>query len=260
MRLLETDPAPVVEESRYTRLLGLPRGHVLDEPLDGLARWAREWYGVSGRPWIYARQVEHLEIGEGATRVESTELASPHLTERLRQARATTAVVAAVGAGPEAEEEAGRLYRSGHPDRYFFLEIFASAVVESLIERLSAHLCAWGDRSGLDALPPYSPGYRGWPLTDQSALLDLVRGVGDPLPSPLEVLSSGQLRPKKTQLALFGLAPTSGKTKRLTDLIPCSACAHSPCLYRRAPFDRVEYDLEDTRPTDPLAPRPEQEG
>ena len=73
-------------------------------------------------------------------------------------------------------------------DRYFFLETYASAVVEGLLKRLAARLCAWADGHGLAALPPYSPGYRGWPLTDQHALLDLVRGAGDPLPSPLEVL------------------------------------------------------------------------
>lgn len=260
MRLLQTRPAPAVEESRYKRLLGLPRNHVLDDSLAELAQWAREWYDEHGRPWIHARQAERLELTEEGTRVESSDLSSPRLTARLRQAGATTAVVAGMGAGPEAEEEAGRLWRSGHPDRYFFLEIYASAVVESLLEQLSGQLCGWGDQNGLDALPPYSPGYRGWPLADQSVLLDLVRGTDNSLPSPLEALSSGQLRPKKSQLALFGLAPTSGRTKRLSELIPCTTCSLSPCAYRRAAFDRVQYDLEDRRSTNPYAPTPDQEG
>lgn len=252
MRLLETRPPIEVEEGEYTRLLGLPRGHVLEVPLAGLAGWAREWYEENGRPWIYARRPERLELADGGTRIESTELHSPHLTAKLQRAEATTAVVAAVGAGPEAEDEAGRLWRAGHPDRYFFLETYASAVVEGLLKRLAARLCAWADGHGLAALPPYSPGYRGWPLTDQHALLDLVRGAGDPLPSPLEVLASGQLRPKKSQLTLFGLAPESGKTRRLTELIPCTTCSYAPCRFRRAPFE--EYALEDTRPTSPFAP------
>jgi hypothetical protein len=260
MRLLETHPSLEVEEAEYTRLLGLPRGHVLEEPLDGLARWAREWYEENGRPWISARRVERLEVSEDTTRVESTELSSPHLTARLQRAGATTAVVAAAGAGPEAEEEAGRLWRAGHPDRYFFLETYASAVVEALLKRLAAHLCSWADERGLAALPPYSPGYRGWPLTDQHALLDLVRGAAEPLPSALEVLASGQLRPKKSQLALFGLAPESEETTRRTELIPCTTCSYSPCRYRRAPYQRLEYDPEEERPTGPNTPWPGGEG
>jgi hypothetical protein len=254
VRVHETLPRVEVEEAEYGRLLGLPRGFVLEEPLADLARWAREWYEANGRPWVCARQVDSLESGDGTTRVESTALSSPRLAARLEGAGATTAVVAAVGAGPEAEEEAGRLWREGHPDRYFFLEVYASAVVEALLRDLAGRLCAWADERGLAALPPYSPGYRGWPLTDQHRLLDLVRGVHDPLPSPLEVLASGQLRPKKSQLTLFGLAPKSERTTHLADLIPCTSCDHSPCRYRRAPFRPLEYDLEGAGPTRPLDP------
>ena len=256
MKLLETRPSLEVEEAEYTRLLGLPRGHVLEEPLDGLARWARSWYEENGRPWSYAREVERLEVANGTIRVESIELDSPHLTARLERAGATTAVVAAVAAGPEAESEAGRLWRSGHPDRYFFLETYASAVVEGLLKRLAGLLCTWADEQGLAALPPYCPGYRGWPLTDQHVLLELVVGSGDRLPSPIEVLETGQLRPKKSQLALFGLAPGSEEMARLRDLVPCTTCGYSPCRYRRAPFEPLEYDLVDIRPTSPIEPRP----
>lgn len=260
MRLHETATRVRVEEAEYARLLGLPRGHVMEEPLAGLALWAREWYETNGRPWTCARGVESLETGSETTRVETTELSSPHLAARLQRAEATAAVVAAVGAGPEAEEEAGRLWRQGHPDRYFFLETYASAVVEALLRGLVGRLCAWADERGLAALPPYSPGYRGWPLTDQHRLLELVRGADAPLPSPLEILASGQLRPKKSQLALFGLAPKSERTTGLAELIPCTMCDHSPCRYRRAPFRPLEYDLGGTRPTRLIGPTRRQAG
>lgn len=255
MKLAETRPPVTVDEHEYSRLLGLPRGHVLEDALDGLARWAREWYEENGRPWSLARRVERLEIRDGTTRIETSGLSSPHLTARLQRAEATTAVVAAVGAGAEAEDEARRLWRAGHPDRYFFLETYASAVVEGLLRRLAARVCAWADEHGLAALAPYSPGYRGWPLADQHVLLELVLAGGDPLPGPLEVLASGQLRPKKSQLALFGLAPSSEKTMRLAELVPCTTCSYSPCRYRRAPFDPLEYDLGDERPGRPILPR-----
>ena len=247
MRPLETQAAPHVEESEFKRLLGLPRDHVLEEPLAGLAAWAREWYEENGRPWIHARRVERLELEDDSTRIDSRVLKSAHLAARLRRGEATSAVVAALGAGPEAEEEAGRLWTAGHPDRYFFLETYASAVVESLLKQLAGALCEWADEQDLHALPPYSPGYRGWPLDDQHILFDLVRGGGAALPGKVEILSSGQLKPKKTQLTLFGLAPASEQTTRITDLIPCTACSYAPCRYRRAPFEPLEYDFDETR-------------
>lgn len=258
MRLEEAPAAVDVEENEYVRLLGLPRGRVLEEPLAGLARWARDWFEENGQPWVVARQTDGLELDGATVRVESRELTSPELAARLERADAGTAVVAALGAGPEAEAEAGRLWRAGEPDRYFFLETYASAVVESLMKSLAGRLCAWADEQGLAVLPPYSPGYRGWPLDDQRILFELVAKTGE-LPSLLEVMESGQLRPKKSQLTLFGVAPSSQETARLAELIPCTDCSYSPCRYRRAPYVPVEYDPVSgygTRPTpsEPEAP------
>jgi hypothetical protein len=61
------------------------------------------------------------------------------------------------------------------------------------------------------------------------------------LPFQVEALPSGALRPKKSQLAVFGLTRHVDRLRRLTDLIPCQNCTLLPCQYRRAPYQRTEF-------------------
>src|SRR5262249_52607728 len=63
-----------------------------------------------------------------------------------------------------------------------------------------------------------------------------------PLPFPLEALDSGALRPKKSQLAVFGYTRDLSRARRLTDLIPCENCSFSPCQYRRASNGRPKLN------------------
>ncbi|MGB8098339.1 MAG: hypothetical protein WCF17_14385, partial [Terracidiphilus sp.] len=51
-----------VLEEEYVRLLGFPRGWVLEGRSRELADWAESWYAEHGRPWMYARQAEEVEI------------------------------------------------------------------------------------------------------------------------------------------------------------------------------------------------------
>ena len=47
------------------------------------------------------------------------------------------------------------------------------------------------------------------------------------------------LRPKKSQLAVFGVTRHSERLQRLTSLVPCESCSFGPCQYRRAPYKRA---------------------
>jgi hypothetical protein len=156
----------------------------------------------------------------------------------LRQAEAHGVILVAVGAGMEAEEEAHRRWEEGKPDEYFFLEMYASAVVEHLTTTTGANLCDWAERHEMAVLPHYSPGYPDWDVAEQSELLALIRRRR-PLPSCVDVMESGMLRPKKTLLAVFGLTRHGEHLRRLTDLIPCENCSFSSCQYRRVPYRRA---------------------
>jgi hypothetical protein len=224
----------------YMRLLGYPRGWVLEGRALELANWARDWYSRNGRPWFYARQAENFEISGDSIFIDGVRFTSKKLQATLERAEAHSVILVAVGAGPEAEEESRRLWEDGKPDEYFFLEIFASAVVEHLVASTGARLCDWAERHEMAVLPHYSPGYPEWEIAEQPPLLNLMKHTQrHPFPSPVEVFDTGMLRPKKTLLAVFGLTHHTERLQRLTDLVPCENCSFGPCQFRRAPYRRA---------------------
>jgi hypothetical protein len=224
----------------YVRLLGYPRGWVLEGRALELADWARDWYAKNGRPWFYARQAESFEIDGDSIQIDGVQFTSKRMQSTLQQAEAHSVILVAVGAGREAEEEAGRRWKDEKPDEYFFLEVFGSAVVEHLATATGARLCDWAEQHGMAVLPHYSPGYPEWDVADQPRLLELMKRTRrETFPSPVEVFDSGMLRPKKTLLAVFGLTRPTDRLRRLTDLVPCENCSFGPCQYRRAPYRRA---------------------
>ena len=107
----------------------------------------------------------------------------------------------AVSAGPEAEAEASARWTAGEPDRYYFLECLAAAVVEALLAEV---------RHRLGANKHLCPGYPGWPIQNNAALLAALAGAGA-LPGALTMLPSGMLTPKKSQLAVCAMRPVLAK-------------------------------------------------
>ncbi len=228
--MVDTAPVIHVQASEYRRLLGYPRDHEPGDRACELMDWASKWYACHGRPWLYAREAP---VGQAlspahATQIEGQSFHSTSLHSTLEKARAHAAFLVAVSAGPELEEEASRLWNESKPDEYFFLEIFGSAVVEHLTHVAGARLCALAEQSQMAVLPHFSPGYPEWDISEQNKLLSLFDGS---LPGRLEALSSGALRPKKSQLALFGITRHTESVRR--PATPCDNCSYAPCEYRR---------------------------
>jgi hypothetical protein len=235
-----TLPEPNVLPGEYVRLLGYPRGFALEGRALDLAEQARDWYAENGRPWFYARQAETFELAGDSIYIDGLPFVSKRLESTLRQAEAHSVILVAVGAGPEAEEEARRRWADEKPDEYFFLEMYASAVVEHLTTATGARLCDWAEQHEMAVLPHYSPGYPEWDVAEQPRLLELMRRTRrERFPSCVEALDSGMLRPRKTLLAVFGLTHHIDHLRRLTDLVPCESCSFGPCQYRRAPYRRA---------------------
>jgi hypothetical protein len=249
IELAGTLPQLNVLTDEYVRLLGYPRGWVLEGRASELADWARDWYAKNGRPWFYARQADSFEIAGDSIHIDGVSFTSKRLQSTLQQAQAHNVILVAVGAGAEAEEEAGRRWEDEKPDEYFFLEVFASAVVEHLTTATGARLCDWAERHGMAVLPHYSPGYPEWDVAEQLRLLELMKRTREhPFPSPVEVFDTGMLRPKKTLLAVFGLTRHTEQLRRLTDLVPCENCSFGSCQYRRAPYRRAPRSMSEQAP------------
>ncbi len=248
METFDAQPEVHVQEAEYLRLLGYPRGHEPGARVRELMAWARDWYAQHGRPWACHRRVE-LQAGADALRLDGVEFSSPRLREHLQQHQADAVVLVAVSAGRECEEHARELWHEGKPDEYFFLEIYGSAVVEDLVARTSGRLCDLAGHEGLMAVPHYSPGYAGWDVAEQNRLFELIaEGLSRPFPGPLEVLSSGMLKPKKSLLAVFGLAPISAQAIAARAVTPCEGCSFTPCRYRRAAYRHHGGSVSDRTP------------
>jgi hypothetical protein len=240
IELADTAPLVEIEPAEYNRLLGYPRGWVLEGRAQELADMAADWYAKHGHPWVYVRQAESLLAANGLIRIDGATFTSPRLQSTLQRAEAHSAILVAAGAGPELECEAQKLWREEKPDEYFFLEMYGSAVVERLVTATGARLCSWAEPQAMAVLPHYSPGYPEWEIGEQPRLLDLLTQSGrKPLPSPLEALESGALRPRKSLLAVFGLTHRIERVRPLTGLVPCENCSFTPCQYRRAAYVRA---------------------
>jgi len=241
----ETSPDIGVAPAEYQRLLGYPRDYAPSGRSRELADWARAWYSVHGNPWIYGRRAESLEIAAEAVRIDGIDFHVKRLRNILESAEADGVFLVAASAGPEAEQEAQRLWQEDRPDEYFFLEIFGSAVVEHLFTMAGARLCAWADGHGMAVLPHDSPGYPGWDIGEQGRLLRLLEeSSGHALPGPLEALESGALKPKKSLLGVFGVTSHTERVRRLTELVPCDSCSLAGCQFRRAPYARPRGEDE----------------
>jgi hypothetical protein len=240
IELADTAPKADVQPVEYNRLLGYPPGWVLEGRAQELAEMAASWFAKNGRPWVYARQAESLHTANGSIQLDGISFTSSRLQSTLQRAEAHSAIMVAASAGPELECEAQRLWQEEKPDEYFFLEMYGSAVVERLVTMTGARLCSWAEQQEMAVLPHYSPGYPEWDIGEQSRLLGLMTQAGrKSLPSPLEALSSGALRPKKSLLAVFGLTHHTVRVRPLTGLVPCENCSFTPCQYRRAAYVRA---------------------
>lgn len=235
METHDSSPAYDVREEEFLRLLGYPADHQPGERVRELMAWARDWYKQNGRPWVCLREAT-LAADDDALRLDGVAFHSPRLREHFRHHGVRSTVLAAVSAGPECEEHARALWQEGKPDEYFFLEVFGSAVVEDLVARASGRACDFAGTRGLMAVPHYSPGYTGWDVAEQVKLFELIAGrIAQPFPGPLAVFDSGMLRPRKSLLGVFGLAPAAPGAARPGET-PCVNCAFTPCAYRRAPY------------------------
>ena len=230
----------------YRRLLGVPRDAELSEAVESGAAAARLWYAANGRPWIAARRhpVRAIEgdliVLDGGVRLPGERLAS-----RLARNEAHALVAVAVSAGREVADEAARLWSGDRPDESYFLDRFATAVVEALLWRASAILCGEAIDTGEWLVPHLSPGCGGWELDAQRRLFDLAGGTaiapacdgGEPGATvgtlgPVELLDTGSLRPQHSVLAALGV------TRRAIVATPegaCRTCDRPRCRYRRVP-------------------------
>jgi hypothetical protein len=248
--LAPTDVAAAVGDADYRRLLGVPRDAELPEAVESGAAAARRWYATHGRPWIAARRHTVASIEADAIVLDGgVRLPGERLASRLARNDAHALVAIAVSAGREVADEATRLWGADRPDESYFLDRFATAVVETLLWRASAILCGQAMDADEWLVPHLSPGCGGWEIDAQRQLFELTGGAvaipagdsGEPGATvgtlgPVELLDTGSLRPQHSVLAALGV------TRRAIVATPegaCRTCDRPRCRYRRVPQARA---------------------
>jgi hypothetical protein len=192
-----------VDELDYKRFLRLPHSRSLDGLLAANAAWAREWFNEFARPW-YALRLFPSVTELNNVKIANTIFASSILTKRLAGVNVVAVIAASAGLEPEAESL--RRWQMDEPDRYYFMECYASVAVESLLFKARKRVASVCRQSFESAHRHYCPGFHGWSIADNVPLLALLT-EGVVLPGPLEVLESGSLWPKKSQLGIQPCGP-----------------------------------------------------
>ena len=104
--ILNTNPTINVLESEYSRLLGYPADHKIDDRAKELMKLTRDWYAQNGKPWVYARPSERFEILENSFKIDGIEFHSKYLHNQLKKVNAEMVMLVAVSAGPQCEKRA----------------------------------------------------------------------------------------------------------------------------------------------------------
>jgi hypothetical protein len=200
MHLVATAPRYDVRPEDYKRFLRYPPARPLEGPMAENASWSEAWYEENGRPWWCGRRIDAFAPQDNGVRLEELEFICPTLAERARKASAC--FVVAVSAGLEVDEESTRRWQADEPDRYYFLQAWGAAVVASLLEVARLAVAQYQKVGDGRVKFGYAPGYPDWPIADMARLVGLLRRGGE-LPGQLEVLESGMLNPKKSQVVVF---------------------------------------------------------
>ena len=170
---------PMVDDAVLKRFLRFPVQRPFEGELSAAEEWVRAWFAEHARAWSCAATADR----------------ETHAWLAPRFGADTELVIVAVSAGPEAEAAAAAEWAQDRPDRYYFLECYAAAVVDSLLSEA---------RLRLSAEKHFCPGYIGWPIEENGRLLAALRRRVQ-LPGQLEAMTTGMLRPKKSQLAVCAL-------------------------------------------------------
>jgi hypothetical protein len=227
MEWLDTNPPIEVPQAEFLRLLGYPRDHEPAGRALELIEWTRAWFADHAHPWVCARSVRIDVISPETVRIDAEGFFSHRMARRFADANVRQAMLVAVSAGPEVETQAKLSWERGLPDEYFFLECFGSAVVEQLVSYAGCHLDLQANAQSLSLMRHESPGYGNWDIGEQVRLLKLTSL------DRLETLESGMLRPKKSQLAVFGLTENVLSAAERFDAVSCRSCALAGCDFRR---------------------------
>jgi hypothetical protein len=143
------------------------------------------------------------------------------ITVQLKNAEKAALFTCTIGA--EMETRAAELFREGDPVKGHFTDTVASVAIEGVADILHDHIGREMAKRGLNITNRFSPGYCGWPLTEQHTLFSF-------LPENfcgIVITDSALMIPKKSVSGIIGIGTGVKKTSYF-----CEQCNRKECTYR----------------------------
>lgn len=213
--------------------LGMPAQAEIDPELAGALDAATQWCRAYARPWCMHRTfaITRIESGDTGEDAVAPRNGSPRGRAHLDNGQAFTSDLIARGlalagacgiavmiasTGPEIDAEIERRWREGKPDEAMCLHACAVAAIEHIRALQVRHLARQAEANNQVMVPRYSPGYKGWALSDQQALMRSLRDGGGTMPGPIELTDLHQLVPTRSTTGIVAFAP-SASAHRITD-------------------------------------------
>lgn len=138
--------------------------------------------------------------------------------------------------GDAMEKLAAEYFHKGDPVMGHFTDTVASAAVEQVAGILHDHIASTVADSGLGITNRFSPGYCGWPVTEQHALFSFFpeRFCG------ITVTDSALMLPKKSVSGIIGVGPNAVREPYF-----CERCNRRECSYRT--YRQLQAQVKDNR-------------
>lgn len=223
MILLQKDISIPVPDERFFRRLGYPSAYDPPMHVEELMDDVKKWFSEEGNPWIGFTELDVTIKGEELY-FNTTLIDSPKLLKRYQKHGVKKAILVASTAGAKSDTKSKELWAEDITDQSFFLDAYAASFAEELVGQAALSIKEWAFKKGLQSLSRFSPGYPGWPLTEQQKLMQLTNAQHPNC--PITINDSSILNPQKSQLSVIGLYVG----EEIMDIEPaCKACSLLDC-------------------------------
>jgi len=177
--------------------------------------------GISGG--FVIKDVEELDVKNGLLRVENTELnLGRQVCGYIKEA--TQVALFLCTAGEDFTRMTNILNEQGDIMEAYILDAIGSLTVENAMDKIQNMLKESVNNLHSNISNRYSPGYCNWPLTDQTALFEL---IGDNTTGIL-LSDSCLMTPRKSVSGIIGI----GKHLKHHEY-GCKICSNTTCIYRK---------------------------
>jgi len=177
--------------------------------------------GITGG--FVIKDVEEIDVKSGLLRIESTELnLGSQVCGYIKEATRVALFLCTAGEG--FTQMTNALNKQGDIMEAYILDAIGSLTVEKAMDKIQHTLKDIVSNKQLKISNRYSPGYCNWPLSDQTALFEL---IGDHSTGIL-LSDSCLMTPRKSVSGIIGI----GKHLKHHEY-GCKICNNATCIYRK---------------------------